>query len=263
MSLNKWMLTKVDKNVQVPSTVEEIVKKICKRVGLDVTGFDFSLLNADEIVGHIIEQPTTGRAALEELFKVFPGDVVESDGILKWISRGQSSILTITEGNMVPLDKDGNEFVETILEEIELPEKVTISFIDPDNEYQTGTQYFKRPRAPTPVMSSRNQVEISVPLAMTKNVAKQMAERLLYSMWTERYSYEYDLSWEFMRLDPADVITIQMNDGYTFENRLTTFNMGADFKFSANAVAEADNLYETVLGNQPQKFDHLYPAHAR
>ena len=247
----KWMMLKVDRNVQVPSTVAEIAKKIAERVGLDTTNFDFTLLQADEIVGHIIEQPTTGRAALEELFKVFPGDVFESDNTLKWVSRGQASAQTIVEGDMVPLDSDGNEYIQTIIEETELPEKVTVSFINPDDEYQTGTQYFKRPRSPTPVMSSRNQVEISVPLAMTKNVAKQMAQRLLYSMWTERVSYELSLSWEFMRYDPSDVLTFQMDDGYTFEARLTAFDMGADFTYQAKAVGQEQGTYtSTITSNE-------------
>ena len=243
-------LLKIDRINQVPATVIDAIEKICAKCGIDTSQFDYTQLNTgEEVTGHIIEQPTTGRGALEELFKVFPTDVTESDGTLKWISRGQASLETIPENNMVGLDDDENEYVQTLIEEVELPEKVSISYIDPENKYQTGTQYFKRPRGGGNggIVSSRNQVDISVPLAMKKNVAKQMAQRLLYSMWTERSQYQFALPWTYLRYDPGDVITIQMNDGFTFETRLGSFDIGADYSLSAEGIGTDVGTYQSVI----------------
>jgi len=255
-------LAKVDKLSQVAVGVRDICSGLCERVGLPPERFNLSSLTDDEIIGYIIEEPTGARNVIEDLTKIFMFDVVESDYALKFVTRGGPSILTIPQEDLGIIIEDTHEpYKETTVQAIDCPMTVNIGYVNPEEDYKNGMQHYKRPRSPMPVMHSRDVLEISYPMAMTPDFAKQTAQKVCVSIWAERTNYDTLLPWEYLAYDPADVVTFVMDDGFSFVTRLLKMDLGGDFSIESEACGYQPGSYSSdILAVKP---GHTFPIPSR
>lgn len=221
------------------STLANIVQTVCARADLPNIDLDVTDLSSIEVPGYVIGRQTTARAAIETLTQMYFFDGVESDFILKFVTRGQDPVRTLTQSDMAVIDNDTGEFIrENRVQEVELPERFTITYMDKDKDYTQNAHSAKRILNPTPSMYSRNQMGLSVAVAISSEFAKQQAEKALYSSWVERNNYEMRLPWSHLDLDPTDVVNIELDNGVSFRTRITQFDTGQGFMIDVNALSE-------------------------
>nr|WP_253308595.1 phage tail protein [Rickettsia endosymbiont of Ceutorhynchus assimilis] len=135
---------------------------------------------------------------------------MESDGILKFIHRTDSLLTTeIAENELVSPNNNGNnndikETLEiTVAQELELPQKVSVSHIDRGQNYDTLTVESQRQ-----IVSTRDQINFSLPIVLDNSIAKQIADITLYNSWQERINYKLTLPPKYAYLEPTDIINI-------------------------------------------------------
>lgn len=263
----------IDKKVKAPATMKTIVADQCQRVGLDIgTQIDMSGLTDSSITGVLLDTPRSARDTIDMFAKLFQFEVVESDYILKFVDKAKPGAYdeAIVQSKLGIVETVGEGFEalkETHEQEIDLPQTVNVSFIDPSNKYNTNNQHVRRPNSPLSTLHTREKLDISLPIAMTADTAKTMAHRILYGMWSERKSVEFRLSWEYIGLDPTDVVQITMDNGYQFTSRLIQADIGANYEMDCVAIAHNNGSYSaTVTGsstggviNRPKS----YPSSAR
>lgn len=238
-----------DRKVQANVSLSQICHEVSEMAGIPADSIITTGLETQEpLNGYMIEQPTEARSVLEELANCYQFDAVESDYMLKFKMRGGDSIALIPDTLLGVVESDfgtdNERIVETIQYMSELPERLTISYFDPKNKYENGTQYFKRPTLPLPVTYTHEQVEVTFNMALLNKYAKRMAKRLLYAAWSERTSVEFRLPRDFMRFDPSDTITLQMRDGRNLEVRMTDITMGADMMMDCAGVYNYPDSYK-------------------
>ena len=118
----------------------------CARAGLAAADIDASELD-DTVPGFVIGRQTTVRDALEPLLQAYAADAVESDDRLVFRKRGRAPVATIPADLLVPLDeRTGESWRERRAQEVELPERVTVLYLDKDADYQQGSQSARRGR---------------------------------------------------------------------------------------------------------------------
>jgi hypothetical protein len=241
----------VDRKAQYPASLVGIVLDICTRIGLDVnTQVDVTELTDTEIDGYIVEQPASARSIIEELADLFFFDVYESDYMLKFKSRDRTLPFTADETivqdqlGIVEEVGGGYEVLKEVRnQEIDLPQTVNLTFIDPKNEYNTNNQHVRRPNSPMQTMHTKEKLDINVAMSLGKNKAKSMAHRILYGLWSERVTYEFKMSWEFIALDPTDVLQITMDSGYVVTARLTQADFGVNYEIDAQGISHLNGVY--------------------
>jgi len=240
----KWAMTLLDRADQVPVDVKDIFQDLVTRVGLPVTKVNTTELNSDTIMGYVIENPASARRVIEELAQVFMFDVAEIDYQLKVVSRGKDAITTVPQQDLVALDDQTQDyFLETRVQEIDLPQTVVVNYINPDKDYQVNSQHYRRPRSPMHVMQSRDKLEVQLAMSMKNDTAKQMAHKVSMSVWSERTQYDFMLPWKYLIYDPTDVLKFQMDDGLTFDARMMKMDLGANFVIEANGVSQTHASY--------------------
>ena len=224
----------------------DIVTSLCGRAGLAAADIEASELD-DTVPGFVIGRQTTVRDALEPLLQAYAADAVESDDRLVFRKRGREPVATIPADLLVPLDTStGESWRERRAQEVELPERVTVLYLDKDADYQQGSQSARRA---APTMGSLSQTSLELPLALDATTAKRIAERSLYSAWLERSSFEALLPPDFLALEPTDVVDVGFPSGSSFRVRLGRVEIGADLSVSLQAVAqEAPSYVSTVTG---------------
>lgn len=219
--------------------LSDIVSDLSTRAGLNpTTDIDVTELT-DTVQGYILGRQITYRQAIEPLAQAFFFDAVESDDRVKFPKRGSASVLTLNQNDLIRLDDETGEIVsEQRAQEIELPERISVVFLDQAADYQQGTQSVRRIRQPVPTMRSREESSLELPIVLTATEAERIAERLLFSAWNERTSYRWRGPQSLLILDPTDVVTIALNSGARLETRLSRVAIGANLSAEFDGISE-------------------------
>ncbi|MEO0809067.1 MAG: phage tail protein [Pseudomonadota bacterium] len=212
-------------------------------IALSVPDIDVADLT-ETVPGYVIGRQSTVRGAIEPLAQAYFFDAAESDDVLRFRTRGRSPITTIDADLLLPLDEQtGESWRERRTQEVELPERVSVVYMDAQADYSQGTQSEKRTSLPLPTMHSRNQTSVELAMALDATTAKQIAAKTLYSAWIERSAYEAELPADWLRLDPTDVVDVVFASGSTFRTRITRLDVGADFSLALQGVSETAATY--------------------
>lgn len=194
----------------VPPTVEDVVQDISSRCGVSLANVDAGELT-DTVLGYVLASQTTGRRAIEHLQQTYFFDGVESDYLLKFPARGKSPLLTIPyfdAGATVEPDKPTSPIERQRSQDTELPWHVDIRYLDYDRSYKVSTQYARRL-----IGNSKRVTQINMPVVLTSDLAKRVADIGLYGTWMARDTGTVFVSREYLALDPGDVISYQNEAG--------------------------------------------------
>lgn len=210
-----------------PVGLDEIVEAECLKSNLlEASDLDVTDLAADEVRGFRVSDTGPIRASLEPLSLVWPFDVRAHGYELQFVRRGGASI-----GDVPAIDldarPDGAEpgALLTVPRDMdsELPQRVVLSFLDADREYDKGEQESARYNT-----DARNVSEIEVSVVLNATGGKQASEVLLYNYWRERNAdITFNLPPTWLHLEPADVVTVTAPDASTHVLRLTNINYTA------------------------------------
>lgn len=212
--------------------------------GLAAAEFDITQLVNDTVKGYAVTRQMSIKRAVEPLFTAYNFDATEADDKIKFIKRGGASVASITQSDLVAA---AQLVPETRTQEVELPESIDLGYIDPDIDYQENMATAKRPRAPLPTMFSLESKTLDLAIVFTAAEAKEIAERLLYTAWSQRRKLSFSLGRNFIRLVPTDVITLTLDSGSSFNLRIVKVDIGVNHVQSYEAVIEDSTLQ--VLSN--------------
>jgi hypothetical protein len=225
------------------TTLGGIISDQCLRSGFAPADFDVAELT-DVVQGYVVSQRATAADVMTPLLGGYLVDAVESDYVLKFRHRGHALVAAVQQEDLIRMEgQNGQPYVETRQQEIELPMRLTLTYADKDRDYMPNTAIAKRIRVPNPTVHSDNQIDAQLAAVMTSTPAKQMAERILYSAWNERHSFSARLSPEFDYLDPGDAVQLTLADGYTARVRLGQTSLGVDYSLDTKLIGETDGQY--------------------
>jgi hypothetical protein len=234
-----------DKNHVVPEnpTLAEIVEELIT----DNTNLTINDLYLDDltktIVGYQLNNQCSVRSALEPLFLATYVDGFESEGLLKFTERGKAPVLTLNHNDLVPYqesDESIDLYVMDIVSEQELPKRISVTAMNPNNDYNTVTGSYSR-------HFSLSRKESSQTFGITLCLAQcaSIAEVLCHVTWTQRKAVKFKTDLRYLKLDPADVIRIVTNTNeYTL--RITSIIFSIDEGISFETVLEDSDIYNSV-----------------
>jgi len=221
------------------SVVTELSGKNVNGAGLPPAKFNVLPLVPDTVRGYAIGRQMESVDALQPLFIAYDFDSTEADDQIQFIKRGGTSILTITEGDIVAAEKP---IKETRTQEVELPGILDVGHIDPDMDYQENIARARRNAAPVPTMFSLATETINLAIVFTAVETKEIAERLLFTAWAQRQRVSFAMGDKFIRLVPTDVITLLMDSGTTFLLRILKENVTTGGTVEYEAVIQHATL---------------------
>ncbi|MBI3672549.1 MAG: glycoside hydrolase/phage tail family protein [Rhizobiales bacterium] len=191
-----------------------LVAERCQRVGFaayDVTGL------AGVVVGYVRDRPMSPRAEIELLMNAYSFDAVESEGVIRFVPRGRPAVASFQPSDCV-LSGPGDLIKLTRAQETDLPDVISVTFVDGGKSYRPGTVAASRIAG-----YSDRKLDITVPLVMDQIQAQTIASRLLAEAWIARETAAYALPPDQIALDAGDVINLVI-DGSPRAFRLTRIN---------------------------------------
>lgn len=236
-----------------PVAVQTIVNDITDKVGLDSNLF--TATTTETVRSFQLTRLAPGRQGLSSLATAFSFDLIESDFGLKVIERGGASAANIPEDDLITKDTQ-ETFTEQRATEVDLPMRINVTCRDKEIDYLHRTQFVKRAQNPVKAGFSENALNIAFPMTMEADQAKQIAERLLYTAWSERVSYAFQLPQKYLAHEPTDVLTVQTSTA-NFEQRLVQTSIGQDLSMDISGIATdaaqytSDSTAGSNLGFRP------------
>lgn len=238
-------------NIATGVSVGTIVARLLEEGGLPLMRTDLSALYKIPIRGYGWASATDIKGVFDELRRLFLFDLVERDGLLVAVMRGDPDnglgepVEVIPQGALGSTSETAADFwSETRLQEADLPARVTISYMNVDRDFETSTARSARIANPVPTMFSRQQVSMEINIVMAAQEAKAQVHRMLYAQWAERTRHNTRLPWAYLMLDPGDTINVRMDDGRLYEDRIQRTEIGADFVMSSESYAQDSGAYD-------------------
>jgi hypothetical protein len=169
---------------QVETTVGEAARDIVIRCGIDPNTVSFGGLGADTLRGMVIANAATGDAALQPLALAFNFDLSDQGGGLRFTKRGMApaGFIPIDDlGGHEPGSRPGEAIRWSRQVETMLPRQATVTFADPDRDFQPNSQGDSREEG-----SAENNLETQLAITMTADEGRATASRLLWEAWNSR-----------------------------------------------------------------------------
>jgi hypothetical protein len=184
--------------------LQEVLVNLCQKAGLALSQVDVSLVTGT-VEGFVVSNRASVRSSLEHLQRAFFFDIVESSGKIRFVPRGQGLAATIPLADLIPQGEGNSRELLTITrrQESELSQTLNVNYLSKGADYQQGTQLAQRQ-----VNEAENASNVTVPIVMTADYARKVADVLLYTEWTERTSYRFALPVKYACLEPGDVVDI-------------------------------------------------------
>ena len=216
-----------------------LVRHLCLRTGMpepriDVTG----LWGAVE--GYAIGALESPRASITTLSRHFGFDAVETEGVIRFVMRGQAAVASVTHDDLVAA-REGDVLEMTRGQETELPQALKWQVARADEDYDAALVEAQRITVDTTRIASE-----SFPMAVPPEEAERRCRRALMEAWTGRETTAFRLPPSRLALDPADVVTLA-HDGRHIPLRLVSI---ADAEARGiEAVCQDREAYDLPLGS--------------
>lgn len=229
-----------------PVTLASIVSDLSVRSGLTAPDVDVTQLT-DMVDGYMVTSQGETRAALDQLRQAYFFDAIESSGVIKFVKRGTASALTISDSDLAAIEaSDTQTQIGPIVQfdrahEEELPRSVTVKYYNINADWQTGAQEAKRQATRATAVAS-----IELPIAMSDQKARQIANVLCYEPHLERNTFTFATALKYAYLEPTDVVTVH---GYTVRIVRKTHRANGVIEFEA--VETNTGLYQAAPKSAP------------
>ena len=235
----------------VPLTIGQVVADICERCGLATEQVDVLELQ-QPLTGYAITRVMSGRDAISPLRAVGMFDCVESAGVLKWPKRGKAIVASLTADDLgahAAGDQRPPAMKVTRTQEVELPRRLRVHYINEDTEGEPGEQ------SATRLSVGTDQVQdVELAVVMGDNRAAQTAEVLLYDAWISRNRYETTVDHSFLALEPADAIEAPV-DGRMERLRIVDIDYSLPGLQRLALVRDDDGVYTSYAIGAPAAYD--------
>lgn len=220
-------------------TTAEIADDISTRSGIDLVST--STLK-DTVRGYMITRQGSAYNALVPLGAAFNFDIVEQNGDVRFISRAKAMKATVPIEHMraaLPGQQPQEPIRYTNESDLSLPDEVSVTYRDPDMNFQDNTQ-----RAFRNAGTSNNRSNQALPITLSSDDARQSADRLLWGAWSGRKTATFAYSDTWVRRSPGDILGLPIK-GQVVPYKLIRATRGNNGVIQVEARFEDPEIYNS------------------
>jgi hypothetical protein len=225
--------------------LSEIIADLHQRCGQTIDDYDVSALT-DDVRGYLITEQLSSRSCIEQLQIGFLFDAKDSEGRIKYVKRGASPVETLSADDLGAFENEPvSEWQITRQQEEELPQTLSIVYMDYDGSYEKAAQNSTRQ-----AVLSGDITTFQVPIVYKASEAQSVAQKQQMAAWVGRTKYKFTTNMEWEKLEPCDVVAVQ--DKVV---RIVSRNGGVNGIIEFEAVAEIPSIYtNTGVGALPSGY---------
>lgn len=236
--------------VQVKSgeTVASAVEQIARLANIDSTkDISTTALTTDTLRGYLVATESNCWDAIKPLLPAFAVDCADITGQIRFYKRSQTMRATIAldqMGSYVYGDSPPEQFLFSRATDLELPKETSLTFVDPERDYQPNTMTSRRTEG-----TAASNISTQIPLVMSANEGAGAAALLHWDAWLGRTSIQFTLTDSWVGLAVGLAYGIPVGDN-TVPYRITRKTRGANGIVEVEAVSDESVVYQiTAAGS--------------
>lgn len=199
---------------RTPPTVKAVVDALLLVSGLGAGQVDTTALATitTPVRALAVGQVSSVRAVLHVLAQAYNFEAVLSDKLYLRV-RGSSSVASVP---FVDLGCDGADpFALRMVNELEVPAQLAVTYANMDNDHQSDTQYSDR------LLTGQESTSATqLPLSLYPTEAKAMASGQLMDKAISMTTTKVAVGMQYAKYEPCDVVTVADNDANTWRMRI-------------------------------------------
>ncbi len=228
---------------KITYNVSTIVLDICQDAGILPHEIDITEIAGIQCKG--FSRPQNGQnygeaiANLGLAYKFFATET--NEGILSFRKfERPGTTLTLSLSDFIA-SEDGRLWSEIEEDPMDLPKTINFTFIDPGLEYVENSVISDE----YPEARNQNEDGISVPVVMSEEEAKELANWHLNQVWVRSKSYKFSLAFSSLgTFVVGDILVLPNGEGVQVQN----YTVGADYNLEVDAV-RYDAKAKTTVAN--------------
>lgn len=200
-------LVEADETITAGAVLSEIVE-MC---GIDPNMVSTSSIDG-EVRGFIIGTQSSGTAAIQPLALVFNFDTAQVGGGVRFQRRGMAPTASVDSDNLAAhaIDEDRPSPIKwSRTLESQMPREASISFPDPDRDYQINSQTARRQAG-----SAQSNLSSQLPVVVDVDTARRLADRMLWEAWVGRTTANSQTDDRLIGLEAGRVYVFETPAGF-------------------------------------------------
>lgn len=183
----------------------QLIENLCASYGIE--GVDAGGVEG-LVTGFQLERVMSVRDALEDIMRVYGIDAVESGGTIRFFKRSSAAVVSVSTDQLAETAADQPLYALTRAQETELPQRLKLAYIEASLDYRVAAVEAQQSGG-----SSRRDLLIELPAAVSQADALKRAEVSLQESWSAREAAELALPPSFLALEPGDVVELALAQG--------------------------------------------------
>lgn len=235
-------------------TLRSIIENVGNRVSL-VAGTDIDAADLTQTVPGYSWSQGPAKEIIAPLLEIYDSDARPHDFQVEFLQRGNAAISTLATEYFVRQGDDVRYQVR-ITNDTDLPQRLFLNFADIDHDQQVNSAMSQRT---TVAVDSKREMSLDMTsLALDKDTAQQLAERLMRRRWFAREITDFKLSALNLSLEPADVHTLEL-DGSEIISKAEKVKIGANGVIDTEWVRDHP-LINVLSGSEGADMSGRVPA---
>jgi hypothetical protein len=221
-------------SVKPGETLAEAAESIAAAANIDfLREISTTALVGSFLEGYLITAEATCWDALKPLLPVFGVDAADVSGQIRFYRRSQSLRATIPPDDMgayVYGDSPAERLLFKRETDLSLPQEVSLTFVDPDRNYQPNTMTSRRSEG-----NAASNVTTSLQIVMSADRAASAAALMLWDAWLGRTAVSFSLTDSWLGLETGLAYAI------TFADQILPYRITRKLR-GANGIIEVEAL---------------------
>lgn len=228
-------------DVKAGETLADVVEFICEFAGIDPdTEMSSTALINSTLRGYTVDTESTCWDAIKPLLPVFGVDCAEVSGQIRFYKRAQTMRATILPDDMgahVYGDSPPPRYTFRRENDLALPQELTLTWIDPDRDYQPNSATSRRSEG-----SAQSNVSTSVQVVMSATEGASVAALMHWDAWLGRTAVSFSLTDAWIGIETGVAYALTIADQYV-PFRVTRKLRGANGIIEVEALSDESVTY--------------------
>ncbi len=183
------------------SSLTGILEELCIKANLDRSRIVFNKLS-ENIDGLVIDSQAQIKEIIQLLQKAYQFDLIEKEGKIHF-SLDNPSALSINYDELA-VAPDTPILSINRNQEIDLPRRIDVNYVDIAQNYQISNQHTYRMQA-----RHKSSISLDLPMTLNQDSARQIAERYMHNIWHSRNHYSFYLPPKYLHISAGDLLKLK------------------------------------------------------
>ena len=222
-----WAISRSLNGRSIWTDLSDLLSEIFPGLEIEV----LSKSDLSQIYGLVVTSLTSSRAIVGPILRAMNMGAAESTGKLRVFPFWRKADLTIPSHALV--DVSDSKFSIKRMKDISLPQSVNVGFYDPMKRYAQSSVEARRITG-----NSDTKESLNLPIAITEDAAREVAETYLAEKWQGREEVSFSLPLSYIALEVGDVLSVLLGERER-QIRVTSISHGDDLQVRGETISSA------------------------